>query len=193
MVPISGSECSLSSPWQLLCSPPNLTENVRGTWTNDFLYSFLGMPIGGSYFHPRMSNVTPHLGVYLALTNARLKGADLRHTHMATHYVRSEFVCRPLTTFFSLLCYNFYSPYLILISHSHFHQIRLYWILTIHQWAKFATPIFKWPLRMKFSIEDVYRGKSSIYEHSMTSMGQGNWALSLVPREPSGLLGMTDI
>ncbi|KAH9578618.1 Enoyl-CoA hydratase/isomerase [Trypanosoma melophagium] len=44
--------------------------------------------IGASWFLPRMQ--MKGLGLYLGLTGARLKGADLVHTGLATHYVPSE-------------------------------------------------------------------------------------------------------
>eukprot|EP00002_Diphylleia_rotans_P008941 TRINITY_DN1892_c0_g2_i1.p1 TRINITY_DN1892_c0_g2~~TRINITY_DN1892_c0_g2_i1.p1 ORF type:complete len:383 (-),score=83.70 TRINITY_DN1892_c0_g2_i1:315-1463(-) len=43
--------------------------------------------VGGSYFLPRLDR---SLGMYLALTGARLKGADLVHAGIATHYIASE-------------------------------------------------------------------------------------------------------
>lgn len=39
--------------------------------------------VGGSHFLPRLD---PGLGMYLALTSARLKGADLVHAGVATHF-----------------------------------------------------------------------------------------------------------
>jgi len=44
--------------------------------------------VGGSYFLPRL----PHagLGMWLALTGARLKGADIFHSGIATHFVNVE-------------------------------------------------------------------------------------------------------
>ena len=44
--------------------------------------------VGGSWFLPRL----PHegLGLFLALTGQRLKGADLFHAGIATHFVRSD-------------------------------------------------------------------------------------------------------
>ncbi|NWH08466.1 MAG: enoyl-CoA hydratase/isomerase family protein [Alphaproteobacteria bacterium] len=39
--------------------------------------------VGGTYFLPRMPG---ELGLYLALTGARLKGSDLVHAALATHY-----------------------------------------------------------------------------------------------------------
>ena len=57
--------------------------------------------VGATYFLPRLQSSTPHLGVYLALTNGRLRGADLRQTRIATHFVHSDLV---LSSFlFSLL------------------------------------------------------------------------------------------
>lgn len=43
--------------------------------------------VGGSYFLPRLPR---HLGTYLALTGTRLKGADLVHAGVATHYVPAD-------------------------------------------------------------------------------------------------------
>lgn len=40
--------------------------------------------VGGSYFLPRLDGA---LGMYLALTGARLKGADLCHAGIATHFM----------------------------------------------------------------------------------------------------------
>lgn len=45
--------------------------------------------VGGSYFLPRLAG---RLGAYLALTGARLKGADAVHAGIATHYVPSATV-----------------------------------------------------------------------------------------------------
>lgn len=42
---------------------------------------------GGSWYLPRLP--TPGLGLYMALTQHRVKGADLLHTGIATHYVES--------------------------------------------------------------------------------------------------------
>ena len=49
--------------------------------------------VGASYFLPRLANSSPHLGLYIALINGRLKGVDLRHTQIATHYIQSNYVC----------------------------------------------------------------------------------------------------
>jgi hypothetical protein len=54
--------------------------------------------VGGTHFLPRLDGA---LGTYLALTGARLKGADLVHAGIATHYmtrgeVRSAPLCRAL-------------------------------------------------------------------------------------------------
>lgn len=43
--------------------------------------------VGGSYFLPRLPR---HFGTFLALTGYRLKGSDLVHAGVATHYVPSE-------------------------------------------------------------------------------------------------------
>eukprot|EP00124_Ichthyophonus_hoferi_P000298 Ihof_evm24s10 gene=Ihof_evmTU24s10 len=43
--------------------------------------------VGGGYFLPRLAN---HLGMYLGLTGARLKGADALHAKIATHYILSN-------------------------------------------------------------------------------------------------------
>ena len=43
--------------------------------------------VGGGYFLPRLEG---KLGTYLALTGFRLKGADVLHAGVATHYVHSE-------------------------------------------------------------------------------------------------------
>lgn len=43
--------------------------------------------VGGSYFLPRL---TGKLGVYLALTGARLKGSDVLKAGIATHYIESK-------------------------------------------------------------------------------------------------------
>lgn len=45
--------------------------------------------VGGSYFLPRLPRA---LGVYLALSGHRLKGADLVHAGVATHYVAADAV-----------------------------------------------------------------------------------------------------
>jgi len=44
--------------------------------------------VGGSYLLPRLHH--PYLGHYLGLTGARLKGYDLVHAGIATHYADSE-------------------------------------------------------------------------------------------------------
>jgi len=44
--------------------------------------------VGGSWFLPRLPDKA--LGLYLALTGRRLKGADLVHAGLATHYVPAE-------------------------------------------------------------------------------------------------------
>ena len=43
--------------------------------------------MGGSYFLPRLPGA---IGVYLALTGARIKAADCLYSQMATHYVPTE-------------------------------------------------------------------------------------------------------
>ncbi|EFN58909.1 hypothetical protein CHLNCDRAFT_140853 [Chlorella variabilis] len=43
--------------------------------------------VGGSYFLPRLRG---GLGMYLALTGARLQGVDVRHAGIATHYIPSQ-------------------------------------------------------------------------------------------------------
>ena len=43
--------------------------------------------VGGSYFLPRLAG---HLGMYLALTGARLKGYDLVHAGIATHFLEYD-------------------------------------------------------------------------------------------------------
>jgi len=43
--------------------------------------------VGGSYFLPRLPY---HLGPFLALTGYRLRGADVYHSGMATHFVKAE-------------------------------------------------------------------------------------------------------
>lgn len=45
--------------------------------------------VGGSYFLPRLPG---KLGMFLALTGYRLKGADVFHAGLATHYVDSSSV-----------------------------------------------------------------------------------------------------
>lgn len=40
--------------------------------------------VGGSYF---LSRLNGNLGMFLALTGYRLKGADVLHAGLATHYV----------------------------------------------------------------------------------------------------------
>lgn len=40
--------------------------------------------VGGSHFLPRLSN---NLGVFLGLTGYRLRGIDVVHAGIATHYV----------------------------------------------------------------------------------------------------------
>lgn len=44
---------------------------------------------GATYVLPRLPN---HLGMFVALTGHRLKGADAYYSGMATHYVISEVV-----------------------------------------------------------------------------------------------------
>jgi len=44
--------------------------------------------VGGSYFLPRLP--LPGVGMWLALSGARLKGADIYHTGIATHYTNLE-------------------------------------------------------------------------------------------------------
>jgi enoyl-CoA hydratase/carnithine racemase len=46
--------------------------------------------VGATYFLPRLHSSTPYLGVFIALTNGRLRGADLRQTRIATHFVHSD-------------------------------------------------------------------------------------------------------
>lgn len=43
--------------------------------------------VGGSFFLPRLPG---SIGMWLALTGARLKGADLYHAGIATHFVKSD-------------------------------------------------------------------------------------------------------
>lgn len=43
--------------------------------------------VGGSYFLPRLKN---NIGLFLALTGNRLKGADVKRTGIATHYTNSS-------------------------------------------------------------------------------------------------------
>lgn len=50
----------------------------------------LSPDVGASYFLSRLSE--PGLGMYLALTGARLKGPQLREVGLATHYVKAESV-----------------------------------------------------------------------------------------------------
>lgn len=45
--------------------------------------------VGGSWFLPRLK-INRGLGLYLALTGKRVKGADLVHAGIATHYVHSQ-------------------------------------------------------------------------------------------------------
>jgi 3-hydroxyisobutyryl-CoA hydrolase len=45
--------------------------------------------VGGTWFLPRL-NKHRGLGLYLALTGQRLKGADLYHAGIATHYIESQ-------------------------------------------------------------------------------------------------------
>uniref|UniRef100_A0A914YE66 3-hydroxyisobutyryl-CoA hydrolase, mitochondrial n=1 Tax=Panagrolaimus superbus TaxID=310955 RepID=A0A914YE66_9BILA len=45
--------------------------------------------VGGSFFLPRLSG---KLGMFLALTGYRLKGADVFHSGLATHYVESKHI-----------------------------------------------------------------------------------------------------
>ncbi|RNF25404.1 putative enoyl-CoA hydratase/isomerase family protein [Trypanosoma cruzi] len=47
--------------------------------------------VGASWFLPRLE--MKGLGLYLGLTGARLKGADVAHTGLATHYVPSTRFC----------------------------------------------------------------------------------------------------
>ncbi|RNF25405.1 putative enoyl-CoA hydratase/isomerase family protein [Trypanosoma cruzi] len=47
--------------------------------------------VGASWFLPRLE--MKGLGLYLGLTGARLKGADVAHTGLATHYVPSARFC----------------------------------------------------------------------------------------------------
>ncbi|KAF5222921.1 putative enoyl-CoA hydratase/isomerase family protein [Trypanosoma cruzi] len=47
--------------------------------------------VGASWFLPRLK--MKGLGLYLGLTGARLKGADVAHTGLATHYVPSARFC----------------------------------------------------------------------------------------------------
>jgi 3-hydroxyisobutyryl-CoA hydrolase len=44
--------------------------------------------VGGSWFLPRLPSKS--VGLYLALTGQRLKGADLKHAGLATHFVTSD-------------------------------------------------------------------------------------------------------
>ncbi|CUG91721.1 enoyl-hydratase isomerase family protein, putative [Bodo saltans] len=46
--------------------------------------------VGGSWFLPRLPNKA--IGLYLSLTGQRLKGADLKHAGLATHYVASSLI-----------------------------------------------------------------------------------------------------
>ena len=55
------------------------------------LLSGLFPDVGGAHFLPRLSN---NLGVFLGLTGHRLRGADVLHAGIATHYVPSSKVNR---------------------------------------------------------------------------------------------------
>ncbi len=57
--------------------------------------------VGGSYFLPRLPK---HLGYYLALTGARLKGVDVLHAGVATHYVEDLAGKINQTPFLAHLC-----------------------------------------------------------------------------------------
>jgi 3-hydroxyisobutyryl-CoA hydrolase len=48
------------------------------------LFEGLFPDVGGSHFLPRLSN---NLGVFLGLTGHRLKGIDVLHAGIATHFV----------------------------------------------------------------------------------------------------------
>ena len=45
--------------------------------------------VGGSYFLPRIKN-NPSIGLYLALTGARLKAKELCAWGIATHYITTD-------------------------------------------------------------------------------------------------------
>lgn len=53
------------------------------------MYYVIGLftDVGGGYFLPRLKG---KLGVYLALTGFRLKGRDVHHAGVATHFVDAE-------------------------------------------------------------------------------------------------------
>jgi enoyl-CoA hydratase/carnithine racemase len=52
----------------------------------DFLFICKGLfpDVGGSHFLPRLPN---NLGVFLGLTGYRLRGIDVLHAGIATHFV----------------------------------------------------------------------------------------------------------
>jgi len=60
--------------------------------------------VGGGYFLPRLPG---KIGIYLALTGARLKGRDVQKVGIATHFVESSEVCicYILIYFDLLLCF----------------------------------------------------------------------------------------
>ena len=49
-----------------------------------FVFEGLFPDVGGSHFLPRLSN---SLGVFLGLTGYRLRGIDVLHAGIATHFV----------------------------------------------------------------------------------------------------------
>eukprot|EP01006_Ploeotia_vitrea_P021428 TRINITY_DN53802_c0_g1_i1.p1 TRINITY_DN53802_c0_g1~~TRINITY_DN53802_c0_g1_i1.p1 ORF type:complete len:451 (-),score=209.84 TRINITY_DN53802_c0_g1_i1:81-1409(-) len=55
--------------------------------------------VGGSHFLPRLNG---QLGMFLALTGHRLKGADIFHAGVATHYVESKLLLQLRETFESM-------------------------------------------------------------------------------------------
>jgi enoyl-CoA hydratase/carnithine racemase len=59
----------------------------------DLFSSFEGLfpDVGGSHFLPRLPN---NLGVFLGLTGHRLRGIDVLHAGIATHFVPTNRVNR---------------------------------------------------------------------------------------------------
>lgn len=81
-----------------ICMGGGVGVSVHGTFRVATERTVFSMPecaiglypdVGGSYFLPRLHG---GLGMYLALTGARLKGADVRRAGIATHYIPSKYL-----------------------------------------------------------------------------------------------------
>lgn len=91
---------------RLLCLKQRLVswrkENLSRKFRLFFCHRGLFPDVGGAHFLPRLSN---NLGVFLGLTGHRLRGADVLHAGIATHYVPSSrvshrYLSRKINRFF---------------------------------------------------------------------------------------------